>query len=76
MAMRGRTIYIDKEVEVEVSLEDFDTDDLMEELAQRDMVLGHSAHDLLLKIYEARRLGLDYQQHLDQLIWDQLGRIA
>ena len=69
-----KTIYT--EVEVDVNLSDFETDDLIEELESR----GAGATDygdgkeILLSIYEKRRLGKDYQTELDQLIWLGLGK--
>jgi hypothetical protein len=71
-----KTIYT--EVEVDVDLGDFDTDDLIEELESR----GSGATDygdgkeVLQIIYEKRRMGQDYQEELDQLIWLGLGRIV
>ena len=70
-----QTIYT--EVEVDVDLTDFDTDDLIEELESR----GAGATDygdgkeILLSIYEKRRLGKDYQTELEQLIWLGLGKV-
>ena len=71
-----KTMY--KEVEVDVDLSDFDTDDLIEELESR----GAGATDygdgkeILQIIYEKRRMNKDYQQELDQLIWLGTGRIV
>ena len=68
------TIY--KEVEIDVDLSDFDTEDLLEELESR----GHPAADvsdgnsIVYSIYEKRRLGKDYQSELDQLIYQVTGR--
>ena len=65
------------EVEVDVDLGDFETDDLIEELESR----GAGATDygdgkeILQVIYEKRRMNKDYQQELDQLIWLGTGRI-
>ena len=70
-----KTIYT--EVEVDVDLTDFETDDLIEELES----LGAGATDygdgkeILLSIYEKRRLGKDYQTELEQLIWLGLGKV-
>jgi hypothetical protein len=70
-----KTIYT--EVEVDVDLSEFDTDDLIEELES----LGAGTTDfddgkgILLAIYEKRRLGQDYQTELDQLIYLGLGKI-
>ena len=72
-----KTIYT--EVEVDVDLSDFDTDDLLEELKSRSAlpVDGQSdARSLLEAIWLKRRLGrTDYQTELDQLIWSSLGRV-
>jgi hypothetical protein len=66
-----------KEVEVDVDLSDFDTDDLIEELESRGAGVTDygDGKDILNAIYEKRRLGKDYQQDLDQLIWLGLGKI-
>ena len=71
-----KTIYT--EVEVDVDLSDFDTDDLIEELESRGsatMDYG-DGKEVLNAIYEKRRLGQDYQTDLDQLIWLGLGKIV
>ena len=71
-----KTVYT--EVEVDVDLSDFETDDLVEELENRGsgtMNYG-DATDVLRAIYEKRRLGKDYQAELDQLIWLGLGKIV
>lgn len=66
-----------KEVEVDVDLEDFDTDELIEELERRGSgtIDYGDGKDVLMSIYEKRRLGKDYQQELDQLIYLGLGKI-
>jgi len=72
------TIY--KEVEVDVDLSDFDTDDLLEELEDRGALpvdSSHGAKDLLNAIWLKRRMGrTDYQTELDQLIYTGLGKIV
>jgi len=69
-----KTIY--KEVEVDVNLSDFDTDDLVEELESRGAGAEYGdGKEILQVIYEKRRQGKDYQSELDQLIWLGLGRI-
>ena len=73
---RYKTVYT--EVEVDVSLEDFATDDLVEELELRGsgtMDIGNG-RELLEKIYLLRREGRDYQRELDELIYAGLGRIV
>jgi hypothetical protein len=70
-----KTIY--REVEVDVDIDDFDTDDLIEELERRGSgVMDYGdGKEILETIYQKRRLGKDYQQELDQLIWLGLGKI-
>ena len=69
-----KTIYT--EVEVDVDLSDFDTDDLIEELENRGAGAADygDGKEVLEAIHEKRRLGKDYQQELDQLIWLGLGK--
>jgi hypothetical protein len=72
-----KTMY--KEVEVDVDLSDFETDDLLEELESRGALPvehGGDATELLTAIWLKRRLGrVDYQTELDQLIYAGLGHI-
>jgi hypothetical protein len=71
-----KTIYT--EVEVDVELSEFDTDDLIEELESRGagIVEFGDGKEILEAIYEKRRLGKDYQIELNQLIWLGLGKIV
>jgi hypothetical protein len=68
------------EVEVDVDLGDFDTEDLREELESRGELpveYGGNATELLQAIWLKRRVGrTDYQQELDQLIYAGLGRVV
>ena len=66
------------EVEVDVDLSDFDSNDLIDELESRGLlpVTGDDfAKELLESIWLKRRLGNhDYQTELDELIWTVLGK--
>ena len=66
------------EVEVDVDLTDFETDDLIEELESRGSgVMDYGdGKDLLRVIYEKRRLEQNYQTELEQLIWLGLGKVT
>jgi hypothetical protein len=72
-----KTIYT--EVEVDVDLGDFDTDDLIEELESRGELpvdSGYDAKYLLEAIWLKRRMGrTDYQTELDHLIYAGLGKV-
>ena len=59
--------------EVEVSLSDFDTDDLIEELEHRGTPIGASKN-IVYKIWMNRRIGKPYEDLLDKLIYDVLGK--
>ena len=66
-------------VEVDVELNDFDTDDLVEELEKRGKgmeVASQSGTELLTAIYLKRRLSQDYQRELDELIYLGIGKIV
>ena len=67
------------EVEVDVDLGDFDTDDLLEELESRGELPPESdvnAKELVEKMYYLHRQGQDCTPMLDQLFYSVLGRIA
>lgn len=71
-----KTVYT--EVEVEVNLTDFETEDLIEELEDRDELPSRglfNANELVEQIWMLRRNGRDYQQHLNDLIYQVTGRI-
>ena len=73
-----KTVY--KEVEVDVDLHDFDTDDLIEELEERGELPSstgpYDSNELVEQIWQLRRNGKDYQRLLDDLIYAVTGRIA
>ena len=79
--MTYKTIYT--EVEVEVDMSEFETDDLIEELEKRGLDYNTKGVDademrlLLEAIWLKRRLGNpDYQSELDRLIYGVLGKIV
>ena len=72
-----KTVYT--EVEVEVDLTDFDTEDLLEELEDRGELPKsngpYNSNQLLEQIWILRRNGKDYQRQLDDLIYAVTGHI-
>jgi hypothetical protein len=68
-----KTIYT--EVEVDVDLSDFETDDLIEELESRGAGAPRDGKEILETIWLKRRQGRDYQPELEQLIWLGLGKV-
>jgi hypothetical protein len=73
--------YVTVNVDVDVDLYDIDTDELKEELERRGALPsdcdwdGDDNKNLLNIIYEAKRLGKEYERELDLLIFRVLGRI-
>jgi len=67
------------EVEVEVDLTDFETEDLIEELEDRGELpteASFNAKELVEAIWMKRRMGnTDYEKELDQLIYQVTGRV-
>jgi len=66
------------EVEVDVDLEDFDSEDLIDELERRGRgfdVNSQCPTELVTEIYQKRRLGKDYQRELDELIYITIGKV-
>ena len=68
--------------EVEVSLEEFDTDELIDELESRGVDYNTNGVDVdemqevLDQIWQKRRIGQDYQAQLDKLIYGVLGKVV
>ena len=73
-----KTVYVETEVDVDLSY--FETDDLLDELASRSSLpteADSNAKELVEKIWLKRRQGNhDYQQELDQLIYQTLGHVV
>ena len=74
--------YVTTEAEVWIDLEDFDTEDLVEELKTRKASLPSSAQsanvvDLVSEIYMTRHVRNQPYDHLvDELIYNVLGKIV
>jgi len=73
-----KTVYT--EVEVDIDLSDFETDDLIEELEERgELPTTSNPYDnkeLVEQIWMKRRNGQDYNYPLDQLIYNVTGHIV
>lgn len=76
---KSYTVY--KEVDIDVELDDFSDDDLIEELEARGYAIDGTStpennNELLTEIYHRRRQGRPFDQELDQLIYQILGRVV
>ena len=75
--MTYKTVYT--EVEVDVDISDFDTDDLLEELESSGSLPPEGNVDakaLIEKMYYLRRQGQPYEHLMDDLMYAVLGRIV
>ena len=75
--MTYKTVYT--EVEVDVDISEFDTDDLLEELEERGALPPEgniNAKELIEQMYYLHRQGQDCTHMLDGLFYSVLGRIA
>jgi hypothetical protein len=72
---------ITAEVDVDIELEEFDDDDLLDELERRGLdmntkfVDGDRMREILEQIWLKRRTNKDYQRELDDLIYFGIGKI-
>ena len=75
--MAYKTIYT--EVEVEVDLDEFDDDDLLEEIERRNIQPNgwsdpHQTQDLIYKMYEKVCLNKNIDEELREFFWRTIGR--
>ena len=66
------------EVEVEVDLADFETDELIEELESRDEMIDmkYNIASIVESIYNLKRNNRSYDKEVSDLIYNVLGRIC
>jgi hypothetical protein len=65
-----------KNVYVEIDLDDFTDEELIEELNIRGVEVPVSTIEIVESIYERRRAGQDYQKLLDDLIYQIIGKLV
>ena len=77
MASINTEVYVGY-VDVDVDLEDFDTDDLKDELSRRGgaMISTEYVVQLVNDLYQKRRSGQDFNYELDELIYQTIGRVS
>lgn len=67
------------EVEVDIDLDDFDDDELIDELERRNIQVSSwedpdATKDLVYKMYEKKRLGQNIDEELREFFWRSIGR--
>lgn len=72
---------ITTEVDVDIDLDEFDDDQLLDELESRGLAMnsrfvdGDQMRELLEQVWLKRRTNKDYQHELDDLIYFGIGKI-
>lgn len=62
---------------INVELDNFDTEDLLEELEYRgERLIDNKTLKLIDEIYQKKLLGQDYSDIVTDLIWHTIGRVA
>lgn len=64
------------EVEVDIDLEDFDTEDLIDELKSRDVIWRGGSAGILNEIVKCKYRGQPYDHLVDKLIYETTGKIV
>ena len=65
-----------KPVEVDIDLEEFDTDDLIEELNSRNVVYRGGGADIVNEIIKCKYRHQPYDHLVDNLIYEVTGKIV
>lgn len=69
-----------KEVEIDVDLDDFTDDELLEEVERRNIGLTdfelYDSKEFVNKMYEKFRQGKNIDEELRKFFWQSIGRIA
>jgi hypothetical protein len=60
----------------EVDLYEFDTDDLVEELERREVIISLENKNIIQKMFDDQQLGKDIQPLLNELYFNTIGRLA
>jgi len=75
------SVEVEKWITVDVDLDDFDDEDLLDEIERRGLDLDHGYTDsdeikrLLVSIWEKKRLGQDFTRDLEDLIYYGIGKV-
>ena len=64
-------------IEVDIDLDQFDDEELMAEVAARNLGIAvpEGTHQLITTIWLKRRLGVDYDADIDALIYHVIGKV-
>jgi len=74
--MPSVTLHKDVEVEIDVDLEEFDDEDLLDELASRGIGMSSESVEILKQIWQLRRTNQPYDHLMDDLIGSAIGKLV
>jgi hypothetical protein len=74
--MPSISLYKDVEVLVDVDLDEFDDDDLLDEIASRGLGVSAESKDIITQIWQLRRTNQPYDHLMDDLIYDTIGKLV
>lgn len=74
--MPSISVYKDVEVLIDVDLDEFDDEDLLDEIASRGMTVSSNSQQIITQIWQLRRTNQPYDHLMDELIYDTIGKLV
>lgn len=74
--MPSISLYKDVEVLIDVDLDEFDDEDLLDEIASRGMTVSSNSQQIITQIWQLRRTNQPYDHLMDELIYDTIGKLV
>ena len=69
-------ITVSKEIDIDVDIEEFDDDDLLDELESRGLGMSSESIKIIEKIWQLRRTNQPYDHLMDDLIGSVIGKLV
>ena len=69
-------ITVSKEIDIDVDIEEFDDDDLLDELESRGLGMSSESIKIIEKIWQLRRTNQPYDHLMDDLIGSAIGKLV
>ena len=69
-------ITVSKEIDVDVDIEEFDDNDLLDEIESRGLGMSSESIKIIEKIWQLRRTNQPYDHLMDDLIGSTIGKLV
>ena len=69
-------ITVSKEIDIDVDIEEFDDDDLLNEIESRGLGMSSESIKIIEKIWQLRRTNQPYDHLMDDLIGSAIGKLV